>query len=131
MRPFILFMMLLLASIGSAYAEKTKVASMYGAGNDSCGQFLSAISEHPSADWIESNSNEYASHSAVYSEWLFAYITAFNQFNNQNININLADRAGMMYWVKNYCEKHPLSPASDAAWQLVIFQGKFDVRKLR
>ena len=131
MRKLILAMSAQLIVAACAHAGQSRVATMYGLGNESCGNFLAALQKAPPDTGIDYEDKSYVSESRAYSEWLLAYITAFNQLNDQHKNIVHADRDGVILWVKNYCEKQPMDSVSQAAWKLIQQQGNFDVRKYK
>lgn len=127
MRQLILAVSLIIA--GSCAHASDREVVVYGLGNDSCGKFLSALSKAPPEKGLAYKDIDYMPDSALYLEWLSAYVTAFNLFNDQHKNITTIDRQGLIFWAKNYCEKQPLDTIADAAWKLIQEQGKFDMSK--
>jgi len=127
----VIILILQVITLSSAYADQKRVMTSYGTGNESCGSFLSALSKTPIDRSISYEGMDYASESRVYTEWLVGYVTAFNAFNDQKKNIQNIDVESAAYWLKNYCEAHPLSRVSSAAWALVIEQGGFDIKRYK
>lgn len=128
MKQIILYSFLLFITFSNVNADQNRRASFYGIGNESCGTFLSALDKTKPDEALDYNGKSYISESRIYSEWLLAYVTAYNLFNNQKNNIDHANSNDITFWAKNYCEKKPMSKISHAAWALIIEQGNFNVQ---
>lgn len=90
-----LFVLLILLALPSAVLAG-RIASLYGMGNDSCGQLTEAFSRHPPTQAMESDGVQWPSKSRAYVEWTLGYITAFNMVNGQSNNLDNADLMGLL-----------------------------------
>ena len=117
--------------VSNAYADRGRIASTYGMGNASCGSFLMALSKSPIDEGLDYDGKSYVADSRLYSEWIVAFVSAFNRFNVQQKNINNADRDGTILWVKKWCEANPMESFSNAVWKLVVEQSGFDTKRYK
>jgi hypothetical protein len=92
----------------SADAQGGRRVTMLGHGASSCGQWVT----DRRLNNISANSDR---------AWLLGYITAFNEFGGQpsgNVTAGV-DVEGMVTWMDNYCQHHPLETISTGAYHLV------------
>ena len=53
--------------------------------------------------------------------WIADYLTAYNELTPKTVSIlGCTDIGGAVLWVKNYCEKQPLSTVSQAMTHLTV-----------
>jgi hypothetical protein len=104
-----------------ASAEPRHVATVWGAGNDSCSRYLQEYAARPSGRFTEEIS------------WLEGSVTALNidavvklsdRFGWENAAdfdlLKHADVAGLEAWVLNYCRANPTKNLNDAAAAFMI-----------
>ena len=91
--------MLCIAGVANA-----KEIMVFGAGSNSCG------------NWLKDGG------SVTERAWLQGYITSYNQWKLQ-VDDDVAkstDASGMFAWMNNYCRSHPLDPIANAAAVLIV-----------
>jgi hypothetical protein len=110
-------------------AEPRHVATVWGAGNDSCSRYLQEYAARPSARFTEELS------------WLEGSVTALNvdavvklsdRFGwEKSADFDLlkhADVAGLEAWVRNYCQANPTKNLNDAAAAFMIELAEQQIR---
>jgi hypothetical protein len=85
MRRIVISVGLMLAVVSTSASDVT----VFGAGTQSCGAFLAVDS----------------SDRVGYMAWAAGYLTGVNDVKNRQVTI---DMDGVMGWLHNYCEAHPL-----------------------
>lgn len=98
----IIFVLVMLLSVHISYSA---TATVYGAGNSSCGEYLS---------YREKKGCEYYQ----FSDWLNGFISSYGLYSGKKMKIT--DSKGMVYWIDNYCKEHPLDEVARAADKLAI-----------
>lgn len=113
----------------SAYAAPQKEARKengafftYGVGNNSCGQFVAAskAGAQDSVVTAQGNGARYLSEHGIYITWASGFLTAYNAFNPQKINLTGLDRDGLTLWLQNWCSAHPLDSFVAAVYALIL-----------
>lgn len=126
MKRIIICICFQIALLPNTHADSSRKVTVLGVGNESCGTFLSVLPNSNEYEAIKYEGKDYSPDSIMkshmYSEWLHAYVTAFNWYNNQRENIRIPDEDGMRLWVKNWCEDHPLETVFEAAHALIVDQ---------
>ncbi len=117
-------LLILAAAISLAASQAAAdIAAIRGFGTASCSELSQAFEEHPLPVVFDVDAREYASRTALYSEWLLGYISAFDSIHRatslpgaRDSASRLSDSTALAAWVRNWCSEHPLSKVSDAAW---------------
>ena len=76
----------------------------FGAGNDSCGKWISE--RKTEADWLYEG------------QWILGYVSAF-AFIKQ-VTLRQTDPHAIVAWMDSYCENHPLDPLFVATKNLIL-----------
>ena len=115
-RSAIAVVLLNAALVGQARAQQG--TSAFGAGLDSCGQFLQAVDNERKARPPNATSNHlYTKDYIAYESYLEGFLTGVNwgnweatkRFIDTNVGFSIKDYfAGEMLWLENYCRAHPL-----------------------
>ena len=85
-------------------------SSCYGVGQVSCGKYLAALEKHGPSDGIERNGETIYAESALYTSWVFGYITAQEQIfvlRTGKAAPPPVDVEGITEWLKQYSKSHP------------------------
>ncbi|HLY47493.1 MAG TPA: hypothetical protein VKQ73_18085 [Stellaceae bacterium] len=92
----------------SPMSADAKIAIL-GRGNDSCGEWTQ---ERQKRSWL----------GAALEQWVLGFFSAYNAYG-QTINGDVTkgtDPYGVMAWIDNYCNAHPLDPIDFAAGHLLV-----------
>lgn len=110
---------IMLTSISYAGEGKWAPPSFcYGVGMISCGKYLAALEKHGPSEGIEHNGETTYSESALYSSWIFGYITAQEQIFVSRTGRAApppVDMEGITEWMKQYSKNHPTQFLMSAA----------------
>ena len=98
---------LFVLGVGGAMTTRAEGVTTYGAGLESCGEYLEARDGQSSEEM-------------VFVEWFSGYLSGVNSTYNRANNI-LADSnlKQAMYWVEKYCRAHPTASFGTAAFALL------------
>lgn len=100
-------LLLLCASVAARAGEKPINVMNYGYGHTTCGHFLEARQQPESAE------------RDGYAVWLGGFMTAVNIGGPNHNVLRSEDLDGALYWLEDYCRKHPLENFAEAARALV------------
>jgi hypothetical protein len=99
-----------------------------GMGNKSCGQYLSAVHNHPPGKHrlAELQEGKFFDEHALYSEWLAGFISASNYWivRAGTGNSVKADYAATDVWVRKWCEQNPTKKVLEAAIAFLLEQNR-------
>jgi hypothetical protein len=93
--------------------------------NKSCGQYLSAVYNHPPGQTRSINHPEgqFFDDAARYFDWLAGFIAASNWWmarTDTGNSVNNADYAAIDVWVRRWCEQNPTKSVVEAVSEFVI-----------
>ena len=90
---------------------------VHGIGGKSCGDYLSAVSDHTPGTGmqIKQADGEYFDAAFVQREWLAGFLTAMNVMWSEPAMQITADAAAIDVWIRKWCEQHPDSALVHAA----------------
>jgi hypothetical protein len=99
-----------------AHADETIPVFVRGAGNDSCGKYLSATTgqapgKGKEIDW---QGHRFVDQSIVYQEWVAGFLTTVNIRLDDAHQIK-TDPAGTDLWFRHWCNAHPTKSLFDAS----------------
>jgi len=111
------------ASLGFAQAVPD-TTTVHGIGGKSCGDYLSAVSNHAPGTGmlIKHADGEYFDAAFVQREWLAGFMTAMNMMWSEPTMQITADAAAVDVWIRQWCEQHPNSALVHAAAAFVSEQ---------
>jgi hypothetical protein len=114
----------LLLSCVPAVGYAQSVFKVLGVGNNSCGQYLSAVHNHPPGKYRVMNHQEgqFSDQHARYYDWLAGFVSASNLWmarTNTGSTIT-TDNAAIDVWVRRWCEQNPTKTVTEAANEFVI-----------
>ena len=117
---WILFIGLLYLLTTEAKADEKKIM-IYGTGTKSCGSYLP---EYQTYLRYKQTNNILITDDSVfltYLSWIQGFLTAVNELNNMHIDDiqKGTDYDGIMSWIDNYCQKHPLENIQTATTLLM------------
>jgi len=114
---------LLLVASGQAVAQSTIYA--IGVGLNSCGQYLSAVHNHPPGTYTSierPQEGEFFDEASRYQQWLGGFISGSNWKKDNSNNVR-TDGAAIDVWMRRWCEQNP-TKIFEAAAAFVLEQGK-------
>jgi hypothetical protein len=121
------FLILVTAISLAASQAAADIDPIRGFGNASCSELSRAFEEHPLPVVIDVGVRQYASRTALYSEWLLGYISAFDRIQRatslpgaRDSASRLSDSNALNDWVRDWCSEHPIARVSDAAWAFLV-----------
>jgi hypothetical protein len=100
--------LLLTWAVTAAFAQSVPdTTTVHGIGGKSCGDYLSAVSDHAPGTGMqmEQANGEYFDAALVQREWLAGFMTAMNM-TEPTMQIT-ADAAAIDVWIRGWCEQHP------------------------
>jgi len=126
----VLPLVLLLVASGQAVAQSTIYA--IGMGLNSCGQYLSAVHNHPPGTYTSierPQEGEFFDEASRYQQWLGGFISGSNwkkdnSRKKDNSNNVRTDGAAIDVWMRRWCEQNPTKKVFEAAAAFVLEQGK-------
>jgi hypothetical protein len=90
---------------------------VHGIGGKSCGEYLSAASNHPPGTGMTAKQADvdYFDAATVQSEWLAGFMTAMNMVWSEPTMQITAGAAAIDDWIRKWCERHPTQVLVHAA----------------
>jgi len=126
MRKVVLPLAFVLIASGQAVAQSTIYA--IGMGLNSCGQYLSAVHNHPPGTYTSierPQEGEFFDEASRYQQWLGGFISGSNwKTYKDNGNNVRTDGAAIDGWMRKWCEQNPTKKVFEAAAAFVLEQGK-------
>ena len=114
-----LLMSLLLTCVAEVGFAQTvpDTAIIHGIGAKSCGEYLSAISDHAPGTGmkVQQADVDYFDKAYVQSEWLGGFMTAMNMMWAEPTMQIAADPAAIDVWIRKWCEQDPTQVLVQAA----------------
>src|SRR5438034_6454817 len=110
MRDTTVACLLLTWAIGAGFAQTVpETTTVYGIGGKSCGDYLSAVSDHAPGTGmqIKEADREYFDAALVQREWLAGFMTAMNMMWSEPTMQITANAAAIDVWIRGWCEQHP------------------------
>jgi hypothetical protein len=89
---------------GEAGAAGTGTSIVYGAGNESCGTWLSSSTNQDIRNWQTS--------------WVLGWLSASGHYQVLG-RMKDTDAAAVTAWLDNYCKEHPLDELQEASAALI------------
>lgn len=106
---------------GRASADPPHVATVWGAGNDSCGRYLEEYAERPNGRFTEEISWLQGSLTALNVDAVVKMSERFGWERAAEFDLlKHADVAGLDAWVLNYCRANTTKNLNDAAAVFMI-----------
>ena len=115
-RPLILLATILVPCACWAL-EPGQVAISLGVGNASCGQWTQSRRETTDDQWL------------AYMSWVQGFLAAYYETHDVTRGI---DANGLVGWIDNFCQRHPLENIAFAAQQLISelkSRGRYGARR--
>jgi len=126
MRKVVLPLAFVLIASGQAVAQSTIYA--IGMGLNSCGQYLSAVHNHPPGTYTSierPQEGEFFDEASRYQQWLGGFISGSNWKTYKDSGNNVrTDGAAIDVWMRRWCERNPTKKVFEAAAAFVLEQGK-------
>jgi hypothetical protein len=90
---------------------------VHGIGGKSCGEYLSAVSDHAPGTGmtVKQADMDYFDAATVQSEWLAGFMTAMNMVWSEPTMQIMAGAAVIDDWIKKWCERNPTQMLVHAA----------------
>jgi hypothetical protein len=94
----------IIAILMSSSAEAQMMTYMIGAGMDSCGT------------WTADRRNPRSSDAQQDQQWVLGFLSGIGYQGDINLNpLNGMDANGVLAWIDNYCQAHPIDKIKEAA----------------
>jgi hypothetical protein len=112
-----------------ASADPTHVATVWGAGNDSCGRYLEEYAARPNSRFAEEISWLQGSLTALNVDAVLKMSDRFGWEKSAEFDLlKHADVAGLEAWVLNYCRANTTKNLNDAA---AVFMTELAEQRMR
>lgn len=115
---YVSILFLLIPVISSA--ETSTVVSISGYGYYDCTTLSTALTNNESDDAIKYNDRKWVAEAGVYIQWIKGYITAFNIYNKDKLNIKDTDSHLLVNWLLNYCKSNPKAGITTAVNTFIV-----------
>jgi hypothetical protein len=105
------------AGAGALAQAEPDTTTVHGIGGKSCGDYLSAVSEHAPGTGmqIRQGNREYFDEALVRREWLAGFMTAMNMMWSEPTMQITADAAAIDVWIRQWCAQNPSGALVHAA----------------
>ena len=103
------FSLLICVTAGAFAQTAPDTTTVHGIGGKSCGDYLSAVSDHAPGTGMqmEQANGEYFDAALVQREWLAGFMTAMNMMWSEPTMQITANAAAIDVWIRGWCEQHP------------------------
>jgi hypothetical protein len=105
---------ILLVSAGPKEQEPWMTAG--GVGVESCGSLLQAFRQGQADMKKVGDGEELYLKSTVFADWIYGYVSGYGDARGKALSF--PDTAGILEWVRSYCERNPLNRVVLAAHAL-------------